>query len=137
MTQPIDVAYVDIVANTKDFRKELSKDMELAVKDIEKQSEDGKWKFLLCEGAEVDAKIVNSGLDEIGGNAKFQILDTEGPLLDGNVENAKIKMADMLLSGTATLATAREFSAPRSGEEMAPGFLFASVELAPAGWEPG
>lgn len=38
MTQPIDVAYVDIVSNSRDFRKELSKDMDLAVKDIEKQS---------------------------------------------------------------------------------------------------
>lgn len=38
MTQPIDVAYVDIVSNSKDFRKTLSKEMDLAVKDIEKQS---------------------------------------------------------------------------------------------------
>jgi hypothetical protein len=39
MTQPIDVAYVDIVSNSKDFRKELSREMDAAVKDIEKQSQ--------------------------------------------------------------------------------------------------
>lgn len=67
MTQPIDVAYVDIVSNSKDFRKSLSKDMDLAVKDIEKQSK-------------TVADRVEKNFKDVGDGVRGAFTDSEGKL---------------------------------------------------------
>jgi hypothetical protein len=67
MTQPIDVAYVDIVSNSRDFRKELSKEMDIAVKDIEKQSKSVSEK-------------VEKTFKDAGDGARGAFTDSEGRL---------------------------------------------------------
>ena len=68
MTQPIDVAYVDIVSNSRDFRKELSKEMDIAVKDIEKQSKSVSEK-------------VEKTFKDAGEGARGAFTDSEGRLV--------------------------------------------------------
>lgn len=92
MTQPIDVAYVDIVSNSKDFRKELSKEMDLAVKDIEKQSQSVSEK-------------VEKTFKDAGEGSKGFFTDVNGRLHDA--QGRFVKMGDAAteaLTGTAAAA---------------------------------
>lgn len=93
MTQPIDVAYVDIVSNSKDFRKELSKEMDLAVKDIEKQSK------IVSEKVEKTFKDAGEGA-----NGFFR--DVNGRLRDSKGRFAALgEAATEALGGTAAAAS--------------------------------
>lgn len=69
MTQPIDVAYVDIVANSKDFRKTLSKEMDVAIKDVEHQSNEvaSKVEKTFKEAAEAAGGFVTNAAGEVVG----------------------------------------------------------------------
>jgi hypothetical protein len=93
MTQPIDVAYVDIVSNSQDFRKTLSKDMDIAVKDIEKQSK--------AASAHVERTFKEAG--EAAGNALGGV-DTHLSSLFSTVAAAGQEATDVL-GGVASSAS--------------------------------
>ena len=81
--------------------------------DLEHTSADGLWRTVVLAGSELDATVEESELTRIGGSGNFVVHDLEGPLLEGTVSNAEIKLAEEQVSGQLELQTARPFFHPR------------------------
>ena len=94
--------------------------------DIEHTSADGLWKTVVLKGSELDVTVADSAITRLGGSGNFVVHDLEGPLLDGTVSNAEIKLEEEEVSGTLEMKTARSFFHPRQtgGEvEGTPGWM--------------
>ena len=89
---------------------------------IEKQTEDGKWKFVVNPGTQVGVEVAESQLKLVTGRINFEVHDTEGALLKGSLTDAKVEVAKLEFSGKLTVALARDMRYPRSpsGTEEAP-----------------
>lgn len=81
--------------------------------DLEHSSADGLWKTVVLAGSELDATVAESELTRLGGSGNFVVHDLEGPLLEGTLSNAEIKLKDEQVSGQLELQTARPFFHPR------------------------
>jgi len=91
-------------------------------KDIEKQTEDGKWKLIVKDGATVGVEVAKSNLEAITGQIPFEVHDTEGCLLKGNLNDARLEVAELKFSGALDVQLGRDLQYPRSeeGAEKAP-----------------
>ncbi len=89
---------------------------------IEKQTDDGKWKFVVNEESTVGVKVEESELRLITGSIPFEIHDEAGALFNGNLTNAELNVQDLKFTGTLDVGLARDLTYPRSpeGGETAP-----------------
>ncbi len=89
---------------------------------IEKQTEDGKWKFVVQPNTQVGVKVEESKLKMLTGRILFQIHDSEGALLDGALTDAEVDVEKLEFSGKLDVSLARDIKYPRSpsGGEQAP-----------------
>ncbi|MBL8616131.1 MAG: DUF4157 domain-containing protein [Deltaproteobacteria bacterium] len=95
-------------------------------KALEHETADGQWKTVVKAGSQLEAKVVQSELTELGGSGEFAVHDSAGPLLDGTVSAAKIDLTTKKVSGQLQLQTARPFLHPRKSGgviEGTPGWL--------------
>jgi len=83
---------------------------------IEKQTDDGKWKFVVNENSQVGVKVERSELKLITGSIDFEIHDATGPLFNGHLTEARVNVQDLKFSGTLDLALARNLTYPRTPE---------------------
>ena len=83
---------------------------------IEKQTDDGKWKFVVNENSQVGVKVEQSELKLITGSIDFEIHDTAGALFNGHLTEARVNVQDLKFSGTLDLALARNLTYPRTPE---------------------
>ena len=75
MTQPIDVAYVEIVANSKEFKRELSKEVSAALKDIEKEA------AASATNIEKSFKKAGEGIEGVFRDSRGRLRDASGRFL--------------------------------------------------------
>ncbi len=90
-------------------------------RDIEHQSEDGKWTLHAKEGSRISATVENSVVTQLGGDIDLQIDDQDGPLLNGVVSGATLDLEELKATGSVELTTAREFLHPRATDGMVEG----------------
>lgn len=89
---------------------------------IEKQTEDGKWKFVVNPGTQVGVEVAESKLQFLTGRIELEVHDTTGALFKGELTDARVDVQKLEFSGKITVSLARDLSYPRSpaGEEQAP-----------------
>ncbi len=89
---------------------------------IEKQTEDGKWKFVVQPGSKVGVEVEESKLKLITGQIDFEVHDATGALLTGHLTEAEVDVQKLEFSGKLDVHLARDLAYPRSptGGEEAP-----------------
>jgi hypothetical protein len=119
-----------LVGATYDVEKgELSGEGQFTLlKSLERSTKGGEWTVRLMEGSQVTAKVAKNSLTEIGGSVTVQVDDAQGPLANGIIDNAKIKVGSWETSGMIKLTTARKFYHPGEGQTLANGY---SLEVLP------
>lgn len=92
------------------------------VETVAHKGEGSDMEAKLMAGAELDVKVVENELEEIGGSAVFQVHDKEGMLLDGHVKDAKIDTTgeEWKVSAGLDVATSRDLDFPRKSGKDAP-----------------
>ncbi len=86
---------------------------------IEKQTDDGKWKFVVNENTQVGVKVERSELKLITGSIDFGIHDAAGALFHGQLTNATVDVQRLKFTGTLAVALARDVAYPRTAEGAA------------------
>lgn len=113
----VEKASYDFGKGEFDFKGDLT-----LKKKIEKQTEDGKWKFVIQEGATVGVEVEKSKLKMLTGSIPFEVHDATDILLKGNLNNAEIDVEKLEFSGDLDVALGRDLQYPRGedGSEKAP-----------------
>ncbi len=95
--------------------RSVSFEGELTLKQaIERQTEDGRWKFVVQPDTTIGCTVSDNALTRIGGNLRFQIHDVDGPLLEGDLTDANLDLTTWDFSGSFNVVTARDFDHPRA-----------------------
>ncbi|MCA9514867.1 MAG: DUF4157 domain-containing protein, partial [Myxococcales bacterium] len=85
-------------------------------KQIEKQTDDGKWKFVVLPDATVGVDVAESRLQVLTGSIPFEVHDGEEALFKGSLTDARIEVEQLNFSGTLDVALARDLQYPRTEE---------------------
>ena len=96
--------------------------------DIERTTRGGQWGLKILTGSQLTATVDRNAVSELGGQLDVVISDTEGPLLNGSIDDAKITVGDWKVSGKIKLTTARKFFYPGEGQTLEGGY---SLEILP------
>lgn len=99
------------------------------MKEIVTKTESGELQGKILAGPGLYVKVRDSALEEVGGEARFQVWD-KSLLLDGGIKDAKIDLTeDVKVSARADVKTGRDLDFPRKSEggadESATGTKFA------------
>ncbi|PIE18510.1 MAG: hypothetical protein CSA66_04690 [Proteobacteria bacterium] len=107
------------VANASyDFRTgDFGLNAELTLeKDVAKSTENGKWTFVVKNGSKVGVEVEASALKALTGRLPFEVHDTEGCLLKGNLTDARLDVDKLEFTGGLDLALGRDIEYPRSDD---------------------